>query len=98
MSFNATRNATTGQIVNSAVNLNITSYFCMDVNSRKLNGLWLDYVVTLLVVVFFNTTNIWIIYKPVKITLSDQTKAKLTRYAQLTKLPGEKAKSIKETM
>ena len=53
----------------------------MDVNSRKLNGLWLDYIVTLLVVVFFNTTNLWIIYKPVKITLSEQTKEKLTRYA-----------------
>lgn len=81
MSFNATRNATTGQIIDSQVNLNTTSYYCLDVSSRKLDGLWLDYIVTLLVVVFFNTTNLWIIYKPVKIILSDQTKEKLKRYA-----------------
>ena len=84
MSFNATRNET-GKITASEVNLNVTSYFCMDIESRKMNGLWLDYIVTLLVSLYFNTTNLWILFKPVKITLSEKTQAMLIRYAQITR-------------
>ena len=72
LSFNATRNAQ-GKIIESEVNLNVTSYFCLDVERRKMNGLWLDYITTVLVSLYFNTTNLWLLFKPIKITLSEKT-------------------------
>ena len=88
LSFNATRDDQ-GQIISSEVNLNVTSYFCMDIERRKMNGLWLDYLVTILVYLYFNTTNLWLLFKPIKVTRSENTRAMLARYAQITREPGD---------
>ena len=76
---NSTQNAT-GHITNATVNLNVTSYFMFDLESRRMNGLWIDFIVTLLVAVYFNTCSFWLLFRPIKIIMSKKTEEKLLEY------------------
>ena len=78
-SRNATRNET-GFITNSTVNLNYTTYFMLDLENRKMNGLWIDFAVTVLVAVYFNTCSFWLLFRPNKIVMSRKTEQKLLEY------------------
>ena len=69
---NATRDQS-GHIIEATVNLNYTTYFMLDVEMRKMNGLWIDFAVTVLVAVYFNTCSFWILFRPIKIIMSKKT-------------------------
>lgn len=80
-SRNATRNET-GQIIEATVNLNYTSYFMLDLETRKMNGLWIDFIVTVIVAIYFNTCSFWILFRPIKIIMSKKTEQLLLQYDQ----------------
>ena len=66
------------------VNLSMLDYFAVYVSPEKLNGMWFDFVVTLLVVLYLNFCNFWLLNKNLKITESQKTKALLDEYASET--------------
>ena len=68
----------------------------MDVTSNKMNGIWLDYFATILVSVYFNTTNLWLLFQPIKITLSPKTRDLLKQYGEVTREPFQPPRSIKQ--
>lgn len=71
-----------GQLTASA-NLNITSYFSLDMGARKLNGLWIDFIMTATVAIYFSLCNFWVLFRPVKVTSSENTINKLKKYAAI---------------
>lgn len=52
----------------------------MDAEGRKLNGIWLDFTMTVAVAIYFSLCNFWMLFRPVKVTLSDETMLKLKQY------------------
>ena len=58
-------------------NLNYTSYLAMDVDNRKLNGIWIDFAMTVAVAIYFSVCNFWMLFRPIKVVRSDQTEKKL---------------------
>jgi len=42
----------------------------MYADARRLNGMWFDYMVNILVYVYFNICNFWLLFRPVKIVAS----------------------------
>ena len=72
MSWNATRNDT-GNIIDAYINLNVTSYAGFSPDASRLNGIWIDYVVILLVLVYFNFCNFWLLFKSSEIIRSETT-------------------------
>ena len=68
----------------------------MDVDSRKLNGIWIDFAMTVAVAVYFSLCNFWMLFRPVKVVRSEETEQKLKQYAKIMRLEsGKKYKSIK---
>ena len=90
-SRNATQNET-GHIIDATVNLNYTSYFMLDLEKRRMNGLWIDFIVTVLVAVYFNTCSFWILFRPVKIIMSKKTEKLLFEYDRLLNEGGNQKK------
>ena len=79
MSWNATRNET-GDIIAADINLNVTSYAGFPPDASRLNGIWIDYVVILLVLVYFNFCNFWLLYKSAVIVRSETTNNEIQEY------------------
>ena len=82
MSYNTTTNSS-GQITNSTVDLEYTSYFAMDATGRKMNGIWIDFTMTVIVALYFSICNFWMLFRPIKVTQSDETKKKLEQYRKI---------------
>ena len=55
----------------------------MDAGRRKNNGIWIDFVMTVTVAVYFSLCNFWMLYRPVKVTQSTETKQKLEQYRKI---------------
>jgi len=69
--------------LSAEANLNYTSYFGMDAESRKLNGIWIDFTMTVIVAVYFSLCNFWMLFRPVKVTQSETTQQRLKTYAKI---------------
>ena len=69
--------------LNASANLNYTSYLAMDAEGRKLNGIWLDFTMTVAVAIYFSLCNFWMLFRPVKVILSDETMLKLKQYQRI---------------
>jgi hypothetical protein len=80
--FNMTTDATTS-VVTSTTNLEYMSYISMDAGNRKLNGIWIDFVMTIVVAIYFSLCNFWMLFRPVKVTQSMETERKLKQYAKI---------------
>ena len=52
----------------------------LDLEKRRMNGLWIDFIVTVLVAVYFNTCSFWILFRPIKIIMSKKTQELLFEY------------------
>ena len=48
-----------------------------------MNGLWIDFVVTILVAVYFNTCSFWLLFRPNKIIMSQTTKDLLQQWNRI---------------
>ena len=59
--------------MNATANLYYTSYLAMDVDSRKLNGIWIDFAMTVAVAIYFSLCNFWMLFRPVKVVRSEET-------------------------
>ena len=81
LSYNTTRSD--DGTLNTTNDLSTASYFCMDTDKRKLNGIWIDFVMTVTVALYFSLCNFWMIFRPVKVTMSEETKQKLRQYQQI---------------
>ena len=52
----------------------------LDLETRKMNGMWIDFAVTVLVAIYFNTCSFWILFRPIKIVMSKKTEEMLLQY------------------
>ena len=75
--FAYNRTVSSEGMVSAYANLNYTSYLGMDAENRKLNGIWIDFTMTIAVAVYFSLCNFWMLFRPVKVTHSKETKKKL---------------------
>ena len=95
LNYNMKTDATTG-IISSTANLDYTSYLSMDAAGRKLNGIWIDFVMTIVVAIYFSLCNFWMLFRPVKVTQSKETERKLKQYAKIMRQEtGKSYKSLK---
>ena len=67
LSYNQYHNVEDGSL-NATANLNYTSYLAMDAEGRKLNGIWIDFTMTVVVAIYFSMCNFWMLFRPVKVT------------------------------
>lgn len=77
MTRNATRDEATGQIIASNIDTSMASFFGMDITNAKINGIWIDFVVTVLGAIYFTLCNTWVLYRPIKMNLSPETETKV---------------------
>ena len=52
------------------INVNVNNYFSVFVDRRRMNGFWIDFLVTILVIFYLNTCNFWMLYRDIKIVPS----------------------------
>lgn len=82
--------------------MNVTSYMSMDAGSRKLNGLWIDFTMTVAVAIYFSICNFWVLFRPTKVKNSESTDRKLEEYARLlsfeTGRPPQQTKQLKRLL
>ena len=68
----------------------------MDADNRKLNGIWIDFAMTVAVAIYFSVCNFWMLFRPVKVVRSDETEKKMKQYAKIMRIEsGKKYKSMK---
>ena len=48
----------------------MTSYLGMDMGVGKMNALWIDFIMTVTVAVYFSLCNFWVLFRPIKVTSS----------------------------
>lgn len=84
LSWDQTTDAS-GKLLNSTANLNYWSYLTMDASNRKLNGIWIDFIMTVVVSIYFSLCNFWMLYRPIKVILSKETEKKLRQYSKITR-------------
>ena len=81
-----------------SVNVEYASFWAFDLDSRKLNGIWIDFAMVCTVTIYLSICNFWVIFRSVKVVMSDTTTQKLKRYALIeSEITGNKVKSIKQT-
>ncbi len=56
-----------------SVDLKTLSFYSIDLNSKSVNGLWIDFMVTVLIYFYLNAFNFWLVATPHKIVLSERT-------------------------
>lgn len=82
--------------LSASANLLYSSYLSMDADSRKLNGVWIDFAMSVVVAIYFSFCNFWMLYRPVKIVRSEETEEKLRQYAKIMRIEtGKKYKKFK---
>ena len=80
------------------VNVPEIAFWGFDLDTRKLNGIWIDFVMVIIVAFYLQICNFWVIFYPVKIELSRSTIEKMKRYAELeSERSGNRIKTIKQT-
>jgi len=57
-----------------SVDLKTLSFYGIDLESQSLNGLWIDFTVTVLIYFYLNAFNCWLVAIPHKIVYSERTK------------------------
>lgn len=65
------------------IDVKVFEYFGVPVENRKLNGMWLDFAVVMLMYFYLNNYSIWIIKKDFKIVRSEKTERLLLEYQTL---------------
>ncbi len=55
------------------VNVGVLNFFAIAVGGRVLNGMWIDLIVVVIMYVYLNNLNLWLINKPYKVELSQKT-------------------------
>jgi hypothetical protein len=51
----------------------VLNFFAIAVGGRVLNGMWIDLIVVVIMYVYLNNLNLWVINKPYKVELSKET-------------------------
>ena len=72
LSTNTTAVDPVGTLVKS-VDLKTLSFYSIDLTSQSLNGLWIDFMVTVLIYFYLNAFNCWLVAIPHKIVCSERT-------------------------
>jgi len=65
------------------INTGWYTFFSIFVGSRRLNGIWIDYIITTLLFFFLNIYNFWLLNEPHKIYQSKTTKTLIRQYKNL---------------
>jgi len=55
------------------VNVGVLNFLSIAVGGRVLNGMWIDFIVVVIMYVYLNNLNLWLINKPYKVELSQKT-------------------------
>jgi hypothetical protein len=54
-----------------SVNVNLVTYFSIFVSQDQQNGMWFDFIITLLVVFYLDSCNFFILTKKIKVVSSE---------------------------
>jgi len=63
-----------------SVNLSLTTYLAFPADRSRLNGMWIDYSVILLILIYFNFCNFWLLFQPTEIVRSKTTNSEIAQY------------------
>lgn len=64
------------------VDLNVTTYLGFPADAHRLNGMWIDYSVIILVMIYFNLCNFWLLFQPTEIVRSKNTNNQINQYIE----------------
>jgi hypothetical protein len=87
---------TSGYGIQPVVQVKVLEFFSIDVSARRLNGVWIDYCTSVMVIIYFNTCNFWMLFRNVKVISSDETEKNLRAMKEINDLTDEKKLSINE--
>lgn len=76
------KNVIDQQPIDYTVNLNVTTYLGFSADRGRLNGMWIDYSVILMVLFYFNFCNFWMLFQPTQIVRSATTKSDINQYIE----------------
>lgn len=62
------------------VSLNWSNFFNIFIGNKRLNGIWIDFIVTILLYFYVNNLNFWLLREPYKIYPSDKTNELIQQY------------------
>lgn len=65
------------------VNIQGIAFFGLTADFQKLNGMWIDFFVIVLILVYFNLFNFWLLFEPTEIVRSSQTVADIKAYIDI---------------
>ena len=83
-------------LVKGKADLYLAGYFGAYADHRRIHGMWFDYVITILVYLYFNLCNFWLLFRPVKIVFSETTKQNLLRIAEIDKTSEDEFEDMTE--
>jgi hypothetical protein len=78
LSSNYTTVPTLGDV--KTVNLRTLNFYSTDLENKPLNGLWIDFMVTVLIYFYLNSFNFWLVSTPHKIVPSERTQELVKTY------------------
>lgn len=58
------------------------NFYSVDLDNSPLNGLWIDFAITVLIYFYLNSFNFWLVSNPHKIIKSDRTRELVKIYLQ----------------
>jgi len=81
-----------------SVNVNLITYFGIFVTRDQINGLWIDAVITLLVVFYLDTCNFFVLTKKIKVVNSEECNTLILNYQNAMNLHKKTTKEVKKEL